>query len=133
MQLGIPGIGEGVEEVLQDIANPVFRNIALDENNAFKPFTEDALYSGLIGFLSSIILGAPGTVRSSAEISSLGKTINTDVMQQSLLDFGINQGVETEAFRQAEHIKKKLQEDKKVTPYEWGRLDGSVCRTCEKA
>lgn len=122
MQLGIPGIGEGVEEVLQDIANPVFRNIALDENNAFKPFTEDALYSGLIGFLSSIILGAPGTVRSSAEISSLGKTINTDVMQQSLLDFGINQGVETEAFRQAEHIKKKLQEDKKVTPYEWGRL-----------
>ena len=122
VESGIDALGEGAEEYLQSILEPVIRNVVLDENNEIKPFSEDALYDGFIGFLSSILLGAPGTVRSSAEISSLGKTVNTDVMQQSLLDFGINQGVETEAFRQAEHIKKKLQEDKKVTPYEWGRL-----------
>ncbi len=72
--------------------------------------------------MSSILLGAPGTVKSTADISSLGKTINTNEIQQELLDLGIKQGVETEAFRQAERINKKLMEDKKITPYEWGRL-----------
>ena len=100
----------------------VIRNVALDENNEFKPFSEEALYDGFIGLLSSILLGAPGTVKSTADISSLGKTINTNEIQQELLDLGIKQGVETEAFRQAERINKKLMEDKKITPYEWGRL-----------
>ena len=72
--------------------------------------------------MSSILLGAPGTVKSTADISSLGKTIDTNEIQQELLDLGIKQGVETEAFRQAERINKKLMEDKKITPYEWGRL-----------
>ena len=120
--LGVNAVGEFSEEYLQSILEPVIRNVALDENNEFKPFSEEALYDGFIGLLSSILLGAPGTVKSTADISSLGKTINTNEIQQELLDLGIKQGVETEAFRQAERINKKLMEDKKITPYEWGRL-----------
>lgn len=78
--------------------------------------------------MSSILLGAPGTVKSTADISSLGKTIDTNEIQQELLDLGIKQGVETEAFRQAERINKKLMEDKKITPYEWQR---SIKKYCE--
>jgi len=54
------------------------------------------------------LLGAPGTVKSTADISSLGKTIDTNEIQQELLDLGIKQGVETEAFRQAERIQTML-------------------------
>ena len=50
--IGVNSIFEGGEESLQDILEPVFRNICFDENNEFKFFTEEALYSGIIGALS---------------------------------------------------------------------------------
>ena len=46
--------GEFTEEYLQEILAPVFRNIALDENNEFKPFTEEALYAGMLGAITGI-------------------------------------------------------------------------------
>lgn len=45
--------GEFTEEYLQEILDPVVRNITLDENNEFKPFTKEALYSGILGALNS--------------------------------------------------------------------------------
>ncbi len=41
--------GEGVEEYLQSILDPVFRNLAFGEENKFELFSEDALYDALIG------------------------------------------------------------------------------------
>ena len=46
--------GEGLDEYLQEILDPVFRNICLGEHNEFKPFTEEALYSGMIGALMAL-------------------------------------------------------------------------------
>lgn len=46
-------VGEFTEEYLQEILEPVFRNICFDENNEFKFFTVDAAYAGLIGALSA--------------------------------------------------------------------------------
>ena len=43
--------GEFTDEYLQEILDPVFRNICLDEHNEFKPFTEEALFSGIVGAL----------------------------------------------------------------------------------
>lgn len=43
--------GEFTDEYLQEILDPVFRNICLGEHNEFKPFTEEALLSGLVGAL----------------------------------------------------------------------------------
>lgn len=48
--------GEFSDEYLQEILNPVFRNICLDENNQFKPFTEEALYAGILGALNAGLL-----------------------------------------------------------------------------
>ena len=50
---GISAFGEASEEYLQEILNPVIRNITLDENNEFKPFTEEALYNAMLGALTS--------------------------------------------------------------------------------
>ncbi|MCK9479844.1 MAG: hypothetical protein M0R40_10165 [Firmicutes bacterium] len=49
--------GEFTEEYLQDILEPVFRNIAFKENNEFKLFTKEALHSGLVGALTSGVMG----------------------------------------------------------------------------
>ena len=50
---------EFAEEYLQEILEPVFRNICLDENNEFKLFSEDALYSGLLGAINAAVLNLP--------------------------------------------------------------------------
>lgn len=60
--------GEFTEEYLQEILEPVYRNICFNENNEFKPFTEEALYSGILGALSSFLM-------SGTEIS-INKAVN---------------------------------------------------------
>lgn len=55
-------LGEGTEEYLQEILDPVFRNVCFDENNEFKPFTEDALYSGIVGAITSMVTGGAGNL-----------------------------------------------------------------------
>lgn len=66
--------GEFTEEYLQEILDPVFRNITLDENNEFKPFTADALYAGMLGALSAATVNAgPLTVDAVSYASSKAK------------------------------------------------------------
>lgn len=61
--LGIKMAGEGTEEYLQEILEPVFRNLAFNENNEFKPVTEDALYSALLGALTAGVAEVGGVVQ----------------------------------------------------------------------
>ena len=49
---------EGGEEYLEEILEPVVRNIAFDENNEFQPFTQQALEAGLIGAISAGAINA---------------------------------------------------------------------------
>lgn len=49
---------EFTEEYLQDVLEPVFRNIAAGENNSVNFLSEDALYSGLLGALNAGIMNA---------------------------------------------------------------------------
>ena len=59
--------GEFTEEYLQEILDPVFRNIMLDEDNEFKPFTADALYAGFLGALGAATMNAvPLTVEAAS-------------------------------------------------------------------
>ena len=44
---------EFTEEYLQEIIDPVVRNITLGENNKFKPFTKEALIAGVSGSLNA--------------------------------------------------------------------------------
>lgn len=70
VELGVHMAGEGTEEYLQEILTPVFRNLALDENNEFKPVTEEALYAGLLGALTAELLeGGPALSSAVGEIT----------------------------------------------------------------
>lgn len=70
VELGVHMAGEGTEEYLQEILTPVFRNLALDENNEFKPVTEEALYAGLLGALTAGLLeGGPALSSAVGEIT----------------------------------------------------------------
>lgn len=79
VQFGVRALGEFTEEYLQDVLEPVFRNICFDENNEFKPFSEEALYSGILGALSSIVFSGAGVVvNNRANIqSAVSNTVNT--------------------------------------------------------
>ena len=49
---------EGIEEYLQATIDPIFRNIILGENNEIKAFSEEQLYSYLLGALTSVGMNA---------------------------------------------------------------------------
>lgn len=55
-EIGINMASEGAEEYLQEILNPVFRNMMLGEDNEIKLVTEEAAYSFLLGALSAGLL-----------------------------------------------------------------------------
>lgn len=61
-ELGLNMLSEGGEEYLQEVLNPVFRNIALDENNPVELVSEEAIYSGIMGALSAGLFEGPSRV-----------------------------------------------------------------------
>lgn len=80
-------ISEGGEEYLQEILNPIVRNITLNENNEFKPFTEEALYAGLLGGLTSGIMNAPSSI---VESKIKKKLNNTELNTKSDVEINSN-------------------------------------------
>lgn len=95
-------ISEGSEEYIQEILNPVVRNIAYGENNKFKLFTEDALYSGMLGALNSALLNSPGAIRNGINEKQPGEIQKTTNSNQAIsndvniLNLGKNQAVTNE-------------------------------------
>lgn len=99
--LGGKMLSEGTEEYIQEIAEPVIRNIAFDENNEFKPFTADALYSGILGALSAGTLEGVGTVVEIRGDAKIGENINQFGMSEELLNTAMQTDQDTEAYKLA--------------------------------
>lgn len=85
-------LSEGMEEFLQDVLDPFFKQLAtgedlqLDEN-----YWSDAIYSGLLGMLTAGILNGGEVVNSVSNKVAEVKTINQireDGNLQNLIDFG---------------------------------------------
>lgn len=87
--LPINMLGEGVEEYLQEILDPVFRNLAFDENNEVKLFTPEAAYSGILGALTAGFLEGPVNISNNIKVAQYGKMViesnHTDALVQSAL------------------------------------------------
>lgn len=75
---------EGIEEYLQSVLEPVFRNAVFGEQNAFEPFSEDKLYSGIMGaLLGGVFEGANQMTQSGAAVGqSLNMSQTTEAAQQ---------------------------------------------------
>ena len=63
-------LGEGTEEYLQSVLEPVYRNIAYKEDNKIDPLNEDAIYSGIIGALSAGAMNAPSYVANRNKVTN---------------------------------------------------------------
>lgn len=55
--------GEGTEEYLQEILDPIYRNLLFDESNQINLTDPEAVYSFMLGALTAGVLDTPDTVR----------------------------------------------------------------------
>lgn len=75
-ELGLNMLSEGAEEYLQEVLTPVFRNIALDENNPVELVSEEAIYAGILGALSAGVLEGPGRVSGAVSDARTDRSID---------------------------------------------------------
>ena len=88
-RVGINSLGEGSEEYLQEIIDPLFRNLVFQEGNQFKAYTPEAAYAFLLGALSAGLIEAPTQLRTPETISSAGRGVmesghTGDLLQRAL-------------------------------------------------
>lgn len=61
-------LSEGSEEYVQEILDPILRNIFLKEDNEVKLFTPEAAYAGFLGGISGGMFELPGAIRAGVEV-----------------------------------------------------------------
>ena len=91
---GLGALGEGTEEYLQEILDPVVRNLTLGEDNAVKFCTNEALYSGLIGALTGGMMEGSSNLANAKNdviIEGIGKSLDDDKIE-SLVNYAKNTG-----------------------------------------
>lgn len=62
--------GEGTEEYLQEILDPIYRNLLFDERNQIDLTDPEAVYSFMLGALTSGLMEAPGNISSFANAAT---------------------------------------------------------------
>ena len=100
-EIGLKGFGEGFEEYLQDILDPVFRNIAYDEENDFKIWTPQATYSFILGALTAGLLEGPSSISNTVNAVQLGNAVIKDGKLDLLVQNALNLDPNTEAYQLA--------------------------------
>ena len=66
LERSVDASGEFTEEYLQEVLDPVFKNIAYNESNEVKLVSEEALYSGLLGALTAGGMNAATDIQQTA-------------------------------------------------------------------
>lgn len=97
--LGIRAASEGAEEYIQEIADPIIRNIVLDENNEFNLMSDEAKYSFILGALSAGLMDMVNmrtNIKSNVMAERLGKALNTVGAESKVVDTILNNPVEAD-------------------------------------
>lgn len=84
--VGVHMAGEGTEEYLQTVLEPVYRNLLLDENNEIQLVSEDAAYSFLMGAVTAGLLEGGGTISSSLDLDKTGRAVRASGQVDALVD-----------------------------------------------
>lgn len=128
----VAATGEMTEEYLQEILDPMFRNLALGENNEFKLFTEDAAYSALLAALSVGVLEGPNIVSTDVNLDRMGQTLrghwgaDASSVTDVLIRMGLNQEQGSDAYQAAQAAKKQLGKGHALTNVALGSLYQNV-------
>lgn len=116
IQTGIGMLGEGIEEGLQTVLEPWFKEIATGADWD-SPKIDEILYSGLLGALSAFGLEGAGNISSAVQTGNVGKDIKQiDGGVQKLIEAGQTFSADSVAYRLANKI------DEKTGAYTIGRL-----------
>ena len=102
---GISSVGEGVEEVVSDLLQPVVQQIALDDPRKYSEILadENMLEDFLVGTISSLIMSAPSTVVSFANNKQNNNQVNnanqvnfppTTNLQDSIVNDAVNSRID---------------------------------------
>ena len=100
---GISSVGEGIEEVVSDLLQPVVQQIALDDPRKYSEIMKDqnVLEDFLVGTVSSLIMSAPSTVVSFANNNQNNQTNNSSQVnlpqansQESIVNDAVNSRIE---------------------------------------
>lgn len=84
--LGVHLASEGVEEYLQEILDPVWRNLLLDEDNEIKLVSEDAAYALLLGVVTAGLLEGGHIVTADLNLNKIGGAIRDAGKYETLLE-----------------------------------------------
>lgn len=110
-------MGEFTEESLQDIIEPVLDNIAYGEKNRIE-ITPESIYSGVVGAVTSMLMGGGAQVRNSLNMRGMGQNVIEIGKTEALVQNALNLP-NTEAAKIAERMQTgKMQE----TPANVGEL-----------
>lgn len=105
MNLGVKMLSEGGEEYAQELLDPLFRNWSYGEQNDLSLWTPEAIYSFLLGAVTSLGIEGVGTVRSDIELNRDGARIKGAHFDQSLIDSALSLDKETEAYQIAKDMR----------------------------
>ncbi len=108
---------EGLEEYLQEILDPIFRNAVLDENNEINLLSPEALYSFILGALSS-----GGFVAGEVALDNYNAKQTYGEFQGELVEEGIAAPEDSVAHKLAAIAKEKIESGKDLSGSELRRL-----------
>lgn len=109
--LGINMAGEGLEEYLQTVLEPAYRNLVLGEDNTIQLVSEDAAYSFLLGAVTSGLLEGGYITSESINRRETGKAILDTGKRDELVDRALALDADTEAHRMAERFQSGERKD----------------------
>ena len=102
IKLGGNMLSEGLEESLQEVLTPFFKNIALYENNDLSDVDwSQVAYSGLLGALSAGILEGGSTISEGVNTYKTGKAVKDAGQVSNLVNLGKSMSADTVAYELA--------------------------------
>lgn len=97
-------LSEFGEEYLQEVLDPVFKNITLHTDEDIKLFSTEALYSGILGALSAGLLEGGSSISSEVSIYKTGKDVKKTGQLSNLKKLGTSYSADTVAYKIASQV-----------------------------
>ena len=107
LKLGTNMASEFTEEYMQEVLTPVFSNFALGTNEDVNLFSEEALYSGMLGALTAASLGSIETASEEIDTAKAGRKIKNSGQTSNLVKFGKSLSADSVAYQLAGKVNEK--------------------------
>lgn len=97
-------VSEFGEEYLQEVLNPVFKNITLNTDEDIKLFSSEALYSGILGALSAGLLEGGTSISGEVKTYKAGKDVKKTGQLSNLKKLGTSYSADSVAYQIASKV-----------------------------